>query len=478
VLLVTTAAPVRVGRPAPSEPPSRFDAMLRARAVARTAVVGDLAVCFAPGTPDDVIAATKEPFDGAKAFQASDSRRWTTTATDTFKPAQGSPITLTWSVVPDGTPIDGALGATGGPSDLRAFLDGIYGAESQWLPILRRAIDRWGEVCGITYVYEPNDDGVRLGTASGRIGVRGDVRIGGKPVDGPFGVLAYNAYPNDGDMVIDTDDSYYAGVSQSSRRLRNVVAHEHGHGIGLDHVCPMTRTKLMEPSASTSFDGPQQDDILAAQRLYGDRYEPNDSTGGAEPLVAQNRKWVATNVSIDDDSDQDYYAIDAVEGTFADIVLHPLGSSYASGPEANSGLCKGEHPRIDTRELVDLRLALLAPDGSVIESVNATRRGEDEELIDIPLPAGAGRYFVRVRGSGENSRSAARSPSRTTTPRARSRSCPSRSTCWATTRGWPMRRSRSGSTSRPPSARRSSSVIASSTFPCVGSRARTASRTR
>ena len=32
---------------------------------------------------------------------------------------------------------------------------------------------------------------------------------------------------------------------------------------------------LIEPILSTSFDGPQLDDVLAIQRLYGDAYEKN-----------------------------------------------------------------------------------------------------------------------------------------------------------------------------------------------------------
>jgi hypothetical protein len=37
------------------------------------------------------------------------------------------------------------------------------------------------------------------------------------------------------------------------------------------------QTKLMEPFLSTNFYGPQHDDILGAQTLYGDDYESNDA---------------------------------------------------------------------------------------------------------------------------------------------------------------------------------------------------------
>ncbi len=401
-LVVCAASPLSDGASSAQEPPSQIDGLMRARREAGVATTGDAAVCFAPGTSAEYVAAVPAQAEESKAFSASDSRRWSVTATDGLRSGQGTPITLTWSVVPDGTQISGAFGALNGPSDLRAYLDDIYGSESGWMPLLQRVFDRWGEVCGITSVFEPEDDGLRLGSAAGRIGKRGDIRIGGKAVDGSFGVLAYNAFPNDGDMVIDTDELFFRSLAQNSRRLRNVVSHEHGHGMGLDHVCPMTRTKLMEPAASTSFDGPQHDDILGAQRLYGDRFEPNDSTGGAELVVVTGRKLIVSDVSIDDDGDADFYAFDASEGSFADVTLRPIGKSYSSGPESAGGACSGVHPKIDTREMVDLRLALLRPDGSVFASVNATGRGQSEELIDVPLPEGAGRYFVRVRGSGEN----------------------------------------------------------------------------
>jgi len=97
-------------------------------------------------------------------------------------------------------------------------------------------------------------------------------------------VLAYNYFPNTGDMVVDVPDSYYTNTSSASLRLRNVVAHEHGHGLGLEHACPVNQTKLMEPYVTLVFDGPQHDDILATNRAYGDRYEHDDSAPSAADL--------------------------------------------------------------------------------------------------------------------------------------------------------------------------------------------------
>ena len=35
-------------------------------------------------------------------------------------------------------------------------------------------------------------------------------------------------------MVIDTSDVWFRSTALTSRHLRNVVAHEHGHGLGLE----------------------------------------------------------------------------------------------------------------------------------------------------------------------------------------------------------------------------------------------------
>lgn len=238
-------------------------------------------------------------------FQFQDGNRWSSTATDGGGLGQGDATTLTWSIVPDGTNIPASSfddnGGGEGPSDLISFLDGIRGAggggadltNRPWFQVFVDAFDRLGAVSGLTYVYEAADDGVELNSASGSLGDRGDVRIGGRFVDGqPSGgsTLAYNAGPNDSDMVIDTGNiNFYTNTANNSVNFRNTVMHEAGHGIGINHVLPTDQTKLMEPSITANFDGPQIDDILAMQRGYGDVLEKNggnDSTGTATNLGA------------------------------------------------------------------------------------------------------------------------------------------------------------------------------------------------
>ena len=145
-----------------------------------------------------------------------------------------------------------------------------------WFTYFQQSFDRWGQLGGMTYVYEPNDDGISLSSAAGSLGVRGDVRISGNFIDGASNVLAYNFFPNNGDMVLDTGDmGFFGTATQNYRRLRNTVMHEHGHGMGLNHVESNNAGFLMEPFLSTAFDGPQLDDIRGLHRGYGDKYEKN-----------------------------------------------------------------------------------------------------------------------------------------------------------------------------------------------------------
>ena len=224
--------------------------------------------------------------DGASGYQLGGT--WASSATDAGPLSQGDGLTLTWSIVPDGTFIDDAQAQN---SNLVSFLDGILGAgpggsdltQRPWFSIFVDAFDRWNELSGVTFVYEAVDDGAaQSGASTGVLGVRGDMRIAGRFIDGPFNTLAFNYGPGNGDMVIDTGDAaFYSNTANNSRAFRNTLMHEFGHGLGFGHVFPQDGSKLMEPTNSTLFDGPQLDDILAVQRGYGDANEKMGGNGTA-----------------------------------------------------------------------------------------------------------------------------------------------------------------------------------------------------
>lgn len=385
---------------------------------AETAAAGELvpAVCFAEGTPDQVVETHHQRFTTSRLrnsllpradkFNFNDGNRWTTTATDPGPLGQGDPTTLTWSIVPDGTSIFGYAGEASAPSNLNAWLNGIYGSPAVWLPIFEGIFAVWGDLNGVTYVYEPNDDGspwTSTTIAPGVLGVRGDIRISAHLIDGTSGILAYNFFPNFGDMVLDSGDATYNNLANNSLILRNVLAHEHGHGLGIDHVCPVNQTKLMEPFLSTAFDGPQFDDILAANRGYGDNAEDNDTPSIAAPLGAITPAGSVDQefVSIDDDSDTDYYTFDTSVGQQVSVTATPSGSVYLSGPQLASGACTAGTP-YDPTDNQDLFIEILDGTGStVLASVNANPAGSSETLNNVTLP-GAGSYLVHVGGGPTN----------------------------------------------------------------------------
>ena len=365
-----------------------------------------------PATPDGPTDAHAHPFykfskAGAKtlldAFTADDNARWSRTATSGGGLTQGQATIITWNVVADGTPIDGHNGESAGSSNLRSFLNGIYGSEAVWSPIFDRIFNAWSDLTGFSYQRVSYDDGgpggTELTSGSGQISVRADIRIGGHFIDGNSNILAYNFFPDVGDMVIDTGDNFYSGTGNQSLGLRNVLSHEHGHGMGLNHVMPVSQTKLMEPFVSFNFDGPQPDDILGANRLYGDRLEKgsgNDTRTTATVLgVLDSGSSTTSNVSIDDDGDADLFRFTITGRRRAAVTLNPVGTTYLSGAQGGA-----DPVPFNAKAQSDLTVEILRADGTVIATADNTGLGLSEELRNVPLNS-VGDYFVRVGGGND-----------------------------------------------------------------------------
>ncbi len=352
--------------------------------------------------------------------------RWTSTGSTPSVGGRGNPITVTWGIVADGTPISGDSAA---PSSLIAMLNSQYGAgpggleNAPWMRFFYSAFGRWSELSGVAYRYEPFDGGAAIdGTTApaGRPGVYPDVRIGGHSLDGASGAntLAYNYFPSHSDMVIDTDNfAFYGNPEFDSRRLRNVLMHEAGHGLGLNHLDSNNSSQLMEPFISTAFDGPQIDDILAIHRNYGDVLEKNggnDTFALATPIGAKGAgdAWaigtngsaqvVASNmtdfVSIDGSSDRDYYKFSVIERVSARVVMSQVGRTYNEGPQ------DGEQTPLVTSQLNPLNLSLYrssATDGiAVLAEAEASSLTQKliEGLVLEPGPD----YVLDLRGTIDN----------------------------------------------------------------------------
>ncbi|MEO1496842.1 MAG: matrixin family metalloprotease [Planctomycetota bacterium] len=348
--------------------------------------------------------------------------RWTSTSSSRFDGSRGGPMNLTWSIVDDGTTIAGFEGTSG--SDLVAMLNRRYGsgptiATSPWFRLFEDSFNRWGELSGLTFAYEPNDGGARIDNTSsprGQPGVYADLRVGGHSIDGASGsnILAYNYFPPHGDMVLDTDnESFYGDRRGDSLRLRNVLMHEIGHGLGFNHLESSNASFLMEPFISVGFDGPQFDDILAAHRNYGDALEKNggnDDHASATPIgvLSAGGAWSIGNdaggarvqpnqtdfVSIDGTSDEDWFRFSTPTLARASLSLLPRGPSYREGPQ------DGDQTTLNTRSLADLELGLFLEDpfgrniAEVAES-NVTGLGGAESVSQILILPGR-EYLVRV----------------------------------------------------------------------------------
>jgi hypothetical protein len=333
---------------------------------------------------------------------------------------QGSPLTLTWGFVPEGTALGG-----GGISNLITAFDATYGnggggsnlTNRPWFTHFVNSFNRWSQVSGLSYQYESADDGLAHGASThnfGALGLRADLRIGGKNIDGPSGTLAYNYFPTNGDMVIDTADmALYGNAANSYRFLRNVVMHEHGHGMGCSHCESNTTGFLMEPFIQTGFDGPQYHDILVAQRGYGDVNEKSNaglgndiftratSLGsipfGSSVSIGNDARDLTVGgsevdfVSIDDNTDTDFFSFSVAGAGPVSVLLESLGQTYNVGPQG------GTQISFNTRQRSDLSLSLFGTDGTtLLQSSNTTGLGGNESL-NFNLGSG-GTYFLRITG--------------------------------------------------------------------------------
>ncbi|HYO25704.1 MAG TPA: pre-peptidase C-terminal domain-containing protein [Lacipirellulaceae bacterium] len=362
----------------------------------------------------------------AQAYYATD--RWQVTASNPAMTGMGSPMTVTWSFAPDGTNISDGSNIPGTTSSLRAYLDGSFGAGDAgpdlttrpWFPIFNQAFGRLNQLSGINFVYEPHDDGTPFSQgAIGVLGVRGDVRLSGMSYVGTSNphALATNFYPDYAEMMIATNQHSYLGVPAGNyRRFRNVLMHEAMHGLGVDHV-NSDQPLLLAPALVSTFDGPQLDDILALQRLYGDALEKNGGNDvpamatslGAltvgQPLVRGTLgDTVAVSggqtdfLSIDDITDTDFFSFTLSAPQAVTLELSPKGTTYQAGPVTTPASPLAAY---NTRTLSDLTLALYDSNGTTQLGATANLAGPGgNETILRELNAGT--YYARVAGSQNN----------------------------------------------------------------------------
>lgn len=371
---------------------------------------------------------------------------WTSTSQGTS--GMGRPVKLTWSIVPDGTQLPTGVSEPSSNSNLIEFLDDLHEGGSSpggtsdlsqrsWFSLIESSFNRWTQVAGIDFEYASNingqygvDDGARSPNSSGLSNRRGDHRLGGHYIDGDVrpSVLAYNYFPNFSDMVIDTSETTILGNPEGNYlRFRNMITHEVGHGLGLAHNESDDTTVgddkhvfgsfLMEPILSVEFDGPQYDDILGMQRLYGDVLEKdggNDTANtatdlgtlgfleqivlGADGHDAYVDPTDIDFVSVDGTTDVDYFRFTIARPRTVSVELAPVGpDEYLNGRDGTADA--GTQTTFRPRSQSDLMLQLLATNGiSSLVTENTTGLGEAEEIVEFDLTE-PGTYFLRIAGT-------------------------------------------------------------------------------
>ena len=303
---------------------------------------------------------------------------------------------VTVSMVPDNTPVIGGADATSDRSNLFLTLDRLFGNTESWQTRIREAVETWDKLTGLRFVFV-TDDGASVPDSKGLAGSRGQIRFAGLPLSSSEDVLGYatsklgNEY---GDIVINTN------ISDANSFLPNlsaIVLHEFGHILDLKHTWPVTQTKIMENRLIRGVLGPQTDDILEAQRLHGDDYEPNGSIVTSTSLgKLPIGTTTVENVSIQNNRDIDLFRFEGEASQKVSMRLVPEGSIYPKAYEENQG---NMYPEFDSLRQSNLRLELLDALGQVLAERDLKLVGETETIEDFPLTAD-GDFYLRIQGSG------------------------------------------------------------------------------
>jgi hypothetical protein len=321
--------------------------------------------------------------------------RWDDSATNPSI-AQYTPFTLTYSFVPDGVaipkrePLESA-----DPCNIHATFDTAFGGNrAAWKALFAESFNRWADFIPATYI-EVSDDGAPFGQTAGVLGERGDLRIAMHRIDPPtagFNILGYCYSPvykfpdRRGDMVLASENiSDFADPANNYRFLRNLVMHEHGHGIGMFHVQPWNGSKLMEAYLTNYTDGPQEDDIRGAQRSYGDRFEQNNSSGEAQDLGAlpapkscDFTPLVVADLALEASPSEDFFKFTLPAMSQLRLLVEPVGTFYLVKPDP----CSCNYEEVQGDGIHDLAFDILGSDGTtLVASVNKQASGEAENIV-------------------------------------------------------------------------------------------------
>jgi len=134
--------------------------------------------------------------------------------------------------------------------------------QSEYRQIVRAAFDAWENVCGIR-ADETTSTSANIVISAGR----------GRRVnfDGPSGVLAWcelpvGANPQQVRLMMDLDETWV--TNGNGIHVPNVLCHELGHGLGLEHI--QNAKALMNPIYDVNTPRPLPPDVAQVVQRYGD----------------------------------------------------------------------------------------------------------------------------------------------------------------------------------------------------------------
>ncbi len=195
----------------------------------------------------------------------------------------GSPLTITYSLSNLLTP---ELGGTLAPAV-------VYDA-------VEEALGLWAKYAPLNFT-EVLDAGPAAGDQSYSGLNRPNIRIGHHAIDGRSNVLAHAYLPDGsglaGDVHLDSGDTWTTQGSFSSIDIIEVLTHELGHSLGLNHE--ESNDAIMNPIYGGRYDGPGtgfllQDDINGIRAIYG------TGVGSVTPLPREP-EGVADTFALDED---------------------------------------------------------------------------------------------------------------------------------------------------------------------------------
>lgn len=368
-----------------------------------------LDACFAPGTPLSIRAAHYQAMLATGFWP--DRPAGLTSRQHSPRSSQGVVEKVVgYTIVPDGTSVFGT------PSKLVSTLDmhfAYQGSRAQWLRLVEGVGKRWHTATKVLQVSRymsasiPDfDDGAAWPTSDRAIGKRGPCRIAGVDLDGPGNLLGYAFFPPTSDILFDTTEDW--GNPESSWRfLRNFLAHEFGHAVGIDHAMPEDGTKLMEPTLSMEIDGPQHDDVRTVKQLFHDGVyigfgtipllfdtyyfsdDPGDLDGhwASKPQASTLGLWPSGVV--------DRFGATGNLGQAYTIELWPVGWPYPIGPEDNFG-APGVLDYLNSGITGRLQLRILA---RVSEDPNAPLEVVYDQVAPAGQPLKFTHWFYRQAGA-------------------------------------------------------------------------------